>query len=181
MSYCPSCGAQTNPRWRTCPSCGVSLGDGTASGVMSAPYASWGSRAVALIIDGVVGGILATAARLLGATMSGSLAITLYLVAAIGFSVWNSILRQGSMGQTIGKTMMGISVVRRDSRRPIGYGLALARTLVPAAITGLTLGVFAVLDYLWPLWDDDNQRITDKILSTVVITGLPDGESANRH
>ncbi len=173
MSYCHNCGAQTNPNWRTCPHCGVDLMGGDTSGVMAAPYASWGSRAVALIIDGVLGGVLATAARLVGAAVSDSLSVTLYLLAAIGFSVWNSILRQGSMGQTIGKTMMGISVVSRETRRPIGYGVALARTLVPTAITIVTLGVYAVLDYLWPLWDDDNQRITDKILSTVVITGLP--------
>ncbi len=25
------------------------------------------------------------------------------------------------------------------------------------------------IDYLWPLWDDKNQTLTDKILGTVVI------------
>jgi hypothetical protein len=33
--------------------------------------------------------------------------------------------------------------------------------------------VFWVIDYLWPLWDDDNQRLTDKMFSTQVV--LDDG------
>ncbi len=176
MPYCPGCGAQINPNWRTCAHCGTPLAAPGTSRANATAYAPWLSRAGAVLIDVVVGGALAIVARLLGHVVSESLGATLYLVVAFGFAIWNSILRQGSTGQTIGKTLVDISVVREDTLRPIGYGLALARNLIPSAITVITFGLFGVLDYLWPLWDDRNQRITDKILSTVVISGLPSGE-----
>jgi uncharacterized RDD family membrane protein YckC len=34
------------------------------------------------------------------------------------------------------------------------------------------VGVFFIVDYLWPLWDSKDQRLTDKIFGTrVVVAG----------
>jgi len=31
------------------------------------------------------------------------------------------------------------------------------------------VNVFSLIDYLWPLWDDENQRVTDKMFKTRVV------------
>jgi uncharacterized RDD family membrane protein YckC len=50
---------------------------------------------------------------------------------------------------------------------PIGYGSAAGRYLITVAF-----GIFylpLLLDYLWPLWDDRNQTLHDKVVSSVVV------------
>ena len=44
----------------------------------------------------------------------------------------------------------------------------MGRWLLPHLINSF-VGVYWVIDLLWPLWDDDNQRLTDKIVSTQVV------------
>jgi len=47
----------------------------------------------------------------------------------------------------------------------IGLGRFLVRTLL-GAITG---GVYTILTYLWPLWDEKKQTLDDKIFGTLVV------------
>jgi hypothetical protein len=49
--------------------------------------------------------------------------------------------------------------------------MALVRYLVAGAISGVTCGIYGLLDLLWPLWDVRRQRLTDKILKNAVIQG----------
>lgn len=72
-----------------------------------------------------------------------------------------------------GKQMLGIRVVR-DSGDPFDFGTAMLRELV---IKGLLFGVVGgwflaiptVLDFLWPLWDDENRCLHDFVVSTHVV------------
>jgi uncharacterized RDD family membrane protein YckC len=73
------------------------------------------------------------------------------------------------MGQTLGKTQQNLKLVRDDTGQPVGPGMAFARWLVAGLIAVFTCGIGGLLDYLWPLWDDQNKRLTDKILKFSVI------------
>lgn len=66
-------------------------------------------------------------------------------------------------GQTLGKRLLGIRVIRLDAR-PIGWWLALER------FGGYTAGLFTgLLGFAQILWDRNRQGIHDKITETVVI------------
>lgn len=89
---------------------------------------------------------------------------------ALGISVWNRAFRQGRTGQSIGKKMLGMRLVREADGRPMGAGMSFVRELAHSLDS--CLGYFP-LGYLWPLWDDRNQTWADKLTSTVVVDGGP--------
>jgi uncharacterized RDD family membrane protein YckC len=79
-----------------------------------------------------------------------------------------------SNGQTLGMMATNIRVVRENGER-IGFGFAFYREiLVKEILFGwvaiLTLYIATILNYLWPLWDDKNQALHDKICKTRVVT-----------
>ena len=54
-----------------------------------------------------------------------------------------------------------------EHARPVGYEGAFGRSLITFLFGIFTLPL--ILDYLWPLWDDRNQTLHDKVPSTVVV------------
>ena len=76
-------------------------------------------------------------------------------------------------GQSWGKQLAGIRVVRDDGR-PIGMGYALARetllkTLLLFWIGALFLLIPWLIDVLWPLWDDQRRALHDTVVGTHVV------------
>jgi uncharacterized RDD family membrane protein YckC len=71
-------------------------------------------------------------------------------------------------GQTWGKQALGIKVVR-DSGEPFSYGTALLRDFVVKSLLFGALAVVWLVDVLWPLWDEQNQALHDKLLGTHVL------------
>ncbi len=132
--------------------------------------ASWVSRAAAWLLDGVVAaaptvlavGVAGATGRRQDGTWFG-LVLAGYL-ATIAVAAWNMGWRQGTTGQSLGKSALGIAVVSAEDGRPIGVGLGLARWLVAGFLGGLCL-----LDYLWPLWDERNRAWHDMVLDTSVV------------
>ena len=134
------------------------------------PYASWFKRVVAFLIDG----LLVTVAyfpAFIGAIVSasgGSAAASTTLVVigallAVAVFVWNTCLRAGRTGYSIGKGVLGIKLVGDDSGTTIGPGRAFVRYLLHIVdVLPLYLG------YLWPLWDPKRQTFSDKLMHTVV-------------
>ncbi|MBY5162379.1 RDD family protein [Salsipaludibacter albus] len=143
------------------------------------PLASWGSRAAAYIVDWlvvavpagvlyVVGGIFLAS----GSTPEGSLEsdaggigflfIGLGGIVALVIALWNQGYKQGTTGQSIGKGMLNIETVDTDGQY-LGFGMAVLRTLLMSI-----LGSLCVLNYLWPLWDDENRAWHDMIMTTRV-------------
>lgn len=140
-------------------------------------YANYGSRAVAYLIDvlilwgvgisGVIVGLV-----MLFSNVSRPIGIILIVAAIIWIpagAVWNYIIRQGSSGQTFGKSRMGIRLVRVDTGRPIGAGLAIIRVLAGWLFNTLTGGIFLIVDLIFPAFDKRRQRVIDKMLNTVVV------------
>jgi uncharacterized RDD family membrane protein YckC len=136
-------------------------------------YASWGRRAAAYLLDTliVIGIVVAIGALAFGvAALNDSVGFVLFLialVALIGFPFFYYIYYVGKDGQTWARRWLGIRVQHVRTGEPIGYGPATGRYLITIAF-----GIFYIpllLDYLWPLWDQQNQTLHDKVVSSVVV------------
>jgi uncharacterized RDD family membrane protein YckC len=90
--------------------------------------------------------------------------ILLGVITSLAFFVWNSCIRQGRTGYSIGKSALGIKLVGERTGQPIGAGLSFVRQLAHI-VDSLPCN----LGYLWPLWDRKRQTFADKIMNTVVL------------
>lgn len=150
------------------------------------PYATWGARAAALLLDGLIVNLIPSIILIIGyvsllssltsncstdyygytscapsAPSGGALALIVLgslLSLAAGLFL---VAREGKTGQTPGKKMMGIAVLRERDGQPLGFGMAFVRRLCH----GLEFGI----GWLWPLWDEKKQTFADKIVSSVVV------------
>ena len=64
-------------------------------------------------------------------------------------------------GKTLGRMAMNIRVVR-TSGEPVTFGFAMLREVAVKSIGfgiagSFTFGLAPLLDYLWPLWDEENR------------------------
>ncbi len=147
-----------------------------------ANYAHWGYRVLSYIIDGFVPAIPAFIAYIIlgaatAASQAGSpsgtvaapsggavvIAIILYLV-SLGIFIWNSFIRQGRTGQSLGKQAVGTRLVSIRTGQPIGALMAFLRYLCH-----ILDSLPCYIGYLWPLWDPQRQTFADKIVGTVVV------------
>lgn len=137
--------------------------------------ADYVQRVVAYLIDYAVvfvpAVIVVAVAVLIGSASSalGVIIGVVGMIAVIGFSIWNLFIRQGSTGQTIGKSQQNITLIKDETGRPPGGGMTFVRYLVAGLISNVTCGIYGILDILWPLWDVDKKRLTDKILKMSVV------------
>jgi len=138
--------------------------------------ASWGSRAVAYIIDLLFGLLLSVPGGVLvgiGAASHGALQITLIAVGsvllaiAVIVQVWQTAWRQGARGQSWGKSVTGLRTVDGETMQPIGGPRGMLRWLVDLVLG--SVGILQLLNYLWPLWDERNQTWADKVVGSVVL------------
>lgn len=145
--------------------------------------ASWGSRFAAQLIDWlillvpvviltvIVIGIAAGSDT--GAIVTGIVSFLAYLVVALLYAPLLMARDGEHNGQTWGKQLLGITVVR-DGGEAMSFGYAALREIV---VKGFGVGIAAsiipvipyLLNYLWPLWDDSNRAIHDIICSTHVV------------
>jgi uncharacterized RDD family membrane protein YckC len=132
-------------------------------------------RIIAYVIDYalvMVPAVLVGVVAVFVGTASGGLGVVIGVVGAlavIGFSIWNWFIRQGSTGQTIGKSQQNIKLITDETAQPPGGGMTFVRYLVAGLISNVTCGIYGILDILWPLWDVDKKRLTDKILKMSVV------------
>ena len=109
------------------------------------------------ILTGILYGIFAA----LGADSSRGIADAIGIVLAISYFAY---FEGGPTGQTIGKRIMGIRVVRFATGGPLGYGLGIGRYF-----SRILSSIVCFLGYFWALWDREKQCWHDKICSTVVV------------
>ncbi|MDH6578123.1 RDD family protein [Kitasatospora sp. MAP5-34] len=151
-------------------------------------YAGWGSRVAAFLIDGLIVGVPVSIlygialgiggstptcvtdpntfqSTCTGGGISGAgLAVmgVAWLLGLIGglFLLY----QEGTTGQTPGKKLVNIRVLRESDGQPLGFGMAFVRRLCHI------LDEFVCcLGFLWPLWDAKKQTFADKIVSSVVV------------
>jgi uncharacterized RDD family membrane protein YckC len=148
--------------------------------------ADWWRRVVAQLIDGLIvaGGALLVL-LVVGAVFSigflggdddsGWVALVVGLVlwalavavAALVYAPW---LMSATNGKTLGRMATNIRVVRTDGQR-ITFGFAMLREVAVKALLfgiagSITFGIANLLDWLWPLWDEENRALHDFIVST---------------
>ena len=74
-------------------------------------------------------------------------------------------------GRTLGRMVTGIRVVRA-SGEPMTFGVAFVREvlvkwfLFAAVLGSVTFGLAGLVDYLWPLWDEENRALHDYVVNT---------------
>jgi uncharacterized RDD family membrane protein YckC len=131
-----------------------------------------GRRILATIVDGLIfGGLYAVMVLLFGS------------ISSVGFADWNGsmpalptllygvivvlyyILLEGYLGQTVGKMLLGIEVVREDNGEVPGLGGATIRTLLR-----IVDGLFSYLvAFIAVLISGKNQRLGDMAAHTLVV------------
>ena len=141
---------------------------------MGRALANWPQRVGAYLIDYLIAAIPAFLAVLLfGGTSSGGndpnagaglVAFLLYLV-SLGVWLYNRAIQQGRTGQSWGKQVLNLRLVRMADGQPMGGGMAFVRDLAHI-IDALP----CYIGYLFPLWDARRQTFADKIMSTVVLS-----------
>ena len=107
------------------------------------------------------------------AVIVGILAFFGYIAAALLYAQLLMARTGPKNGQTWGRQVVGVRVVR-DTGEPVGFGYAVLRELVVKTLLfGVVGGFFAsiptLLDYLWPLWDDENRALHDMIVKSHVL------------
>jgi len=151
-------------------------------------FASWGRRVLGYLIDTFLNGVVSIPLLLgywalldeleyetdsLGnQTISDTTDISTTTVAilviggliSLGFLVYNQFIRQGRTGYSLGKTVVGIRLVKVSTAEPMGAGLCFVRYLAHYLDS-----LVCYLGWLWPLWDRRNQTFADKIMNTVVV------------
>jgi uncharacterized RDD family membrane protein YckC len=125
----------------------------------------------ALIIVVVVIALNSTA----GGIVTGILAGLAYLVALLLYAPLLMGREGEHNGQTWGKQIVGIRVVR-DTGQPVDVAFGFLREFV---VKGLLFGfagsfffsIPTLVDYLWPLWEDQNRCLHDLLVKTHVVKG----------
>jgi uncharacterized RDD family membrane protein YckC len=154
-----------------------------APGWHGAPLAGWWSRVGAAILDGLiisapgVGLTLLVIGAFAASNVAGWIALAFSIPVFVLIALFYAPItmsRDGSHnGQTWGKQALSITVVRNDGRQ-VGMGFAFLREFVVKyllfqLVGSLFLYIPTLLDYLWPLWDDENRCLHDMIVSTHVV------------
>ncbi|MDE0804700.1 MAG: RDD family protein, partial [Acidimicrobiales bacterium] len=148
---------------------GMAAGGGSQFG----PLASWGQRAVAWLITGamifgayialfIVVLIISAVSDVLGALV-GFVGYLALLGAAFYFYYLD-----GQTGGHPGKRLTGLKTVNADTGELIGGGMGIVRYLAH-----FVDAIICYIGFLFPLWDDKNQTIADKMMSTVVVADQP--------
>ena len=95
---------------------------------------------------------------------SGDLMVLfILLIAMLVFAIWNTIVRMGKTGQSLGRKFLNIAVLN-SNLQPIGVGNAALREIIGRWISGLV----CYIGYLNAFWDKDKQMWHDKMANCYV-------------
>jgi uncharacterized RDD family membrane protein YckC len=170
-----------------------------AGGMAEAPFytpaagqwqlAGWWRRAGAHILDGIViaiaaGILFAIVAAIVGGGFlvgdtTGYIALVLGIIAwgicvVVAALVYAPLMMARTNGKTLGRMACGIRVVRANGE-PMNFTTAAIREvavkwlLIGVIASSFTFGLAALIDYLWPLWDEENRALHDFVVNTRTI------------
>src|ERR1041384_5849926 len=156
-------------------------------GAATMPYAEWGDRVIAALIDGginiaimivlfIIFGVFAGIGGAVGGSDSAAPGVIFCLgtfiafVSVFGFGLYNKIFLVSKRGSSIGQNFQKLKVVDASGSIP-SMGTLLIRLLaqVGLGIVPIVNWILVLLDLLFPLWDEKKQTIHDKAAGTFVI------------
>lgn len=129
------------------------------------PLATWVERVLASLIDWVLLFAIYVVAVILS-RVAGILGLLIWLV-GLAFGLYLMYLN-GSVGQTPGKKVMGLKVVSEETGQTIGGGAGIGRGFLH-----IVDAIICYIGFLFPLWDAKRQTLADKIIKSVVVSGVP--------
>jgi uncharacterized RDD family membrane protein YckC len=97
-------------------------------------------------------------------TAFGMIVYILAYALVFAYWIWNWGYRQGTTGQSIGKSVMKFKVIGEKTGQPIGFGLSIVRQ-----IAHVVDSLVCYIGWLFPLWDAKRQTLADKIMSTICL------------
>ncbi|GAS88661.1 RDD family protein [Mycolicibacterium brisbanense] len=147
---CPNCGSALPVSARFCGTCGYTVQ--IRSSIPNHPWqrqptaaatvdriqlAGRGVRCSAFLLD--IAAMISPALPLAITGAALGVAEVIYIVVPVAFvAVWAWLqIRQGLTGNTFGKSMMGLRVVRATDNRPPGLGPSIQRSMIFVATCGL--------------------------------------------
>jgi uncharacterized RDD family membrane protein YckC len=172
-------------------------GDESKTIAAAQPYASWGRRAVAYLVDGLV--VAAVALAITGLTghaepwsvfhfhtVDGRTRLIPYghklvfwsvSLPVLGFLYSVAFLASGWRA-TPGMRWLRIELARAADYGRVGLAQVCGRSAILVAESLLSsvvkvLGLVVLLDFLWPAWDARRQTLHDKLARTVVLRRPP--------
>ena len=127
-----------------------------------------GRRILAIIVDSLLIGLLTSPFTLFGTNSDGSMStyqtVSQTLTYLVAFLLYFTLL-EGYLGQTVGKMLLGIKVIREDNGEVPGLGTAALRTVmrIVDGLFGYLVGFIAVMA------SDKRQRLGDMAAHTLVV------------
>jgi uncharacterized RDD family membrane protein YckC len=145
---------------------GAPLTDTPYAGVLIRFAAAFIDSIILGIVSSVIGFILGMLAGLTGGD-STVVSIVSILSSILQFAIYiaYSVYFIGSKGQTPGKMVMKIKVIKLEDKSVPGYTSAFLREIVGKIASSIVLS----LGYFWAIWDPKKQTWHDKIAGTVVV------------
>jgi uncharacterized RDD family membrane protein YckC len=148
MKQCPTCNAVTDAQW-FCRSCGEFL---RAPGTRRQAAGLW-RRFSAELIDMVL----------------------FILLLIVGWFIWFGFFT-AHRGQTPGKQILGLRVIRLDGTVATAGTMWLREVVIKGMLWNLTEPL-SYAAYIWAFFDKDRQTVHDKMVDTYVIYHRDDAES----
>jgi uncharacterized RDD family membrane protein YckC len=184
MPYCPNCGNEISADAKFCPKCGAAIlptetnqpvykaqppvAPSTVSGLK---LAFWGERFVAWLIDAIIIGLIVGFLGLFAFLAGGSFSwwsgwpnwvpfFNFNVGGVIYFLYW--FLMDGSYGQSLGKMVMHLRVVRVQGGRI---------NMVQSAIESIGKAFLLPIDIIvgWILYPRSRQRLFNNLSETIVV------------
>ena len=127
-----------------------------------------GRRILAIIVDSLLIGLLLSPFTLFATNSDGSMStyqtVSQTLTYLVAFLLYFTLL-EGYLGQTVGKMLLGIKVIREDNGEVPGLGTAALRTVlrIVDGIFGYLVGFIAVMA------SAKRQRLGDMAAHTLVV------------
>jgi uncharacterized RDD family membrane protein YckC len=126
-------------------------------GAAPGTLASWGRRVGGRLLDGLIFGVPASIIGVAAGSREVSWLLDIVVIVIVGYL-------NGAQGQTPGKRIVGVRLIREADGALVGAGMGILREL--AHILDY---LSCMVGWLWPLWDNKRQTFADKVCSTVVI------------
>jgi uncharacterized RDD family membrane protein YckC len=149
----------------------------------------WWRRAGALVIDSIVVALIAGIFFAIFAAVAGAGFLvgdtTGYIAVVLGILGWGlcvliaallyaPLMMTRTNGKTLGRMACGIRVVRANGK-PVEFGWACLREVLTKWLlfgviaNSFTFGLIGLIDYLWPLWDEENRALHDFVVDSRTI------------